>query len=294
MKSKKIIVLLLAVFILSIPGMAMAQGNVVYEKKDFGSPGGWTMIWRQNDNHLGLLSPGEAPDKILEWNNISPDLAGTNAVHSIQHSPAFIELLSINGVPWQLFESPGVYFPDDTLHYITIAEQIKLSLAEIGEKYTREKRNPYWTFRQVLPTGDKKMVSIYRDNFVGAYYTSTTVEPKELPGEPYADATSGRIMIPLRGVVDYLGAEIGWDSASKTVTIKAGDKEIKLKAGDKRIIVNGSAIETDSAPTIKEGVTFIPLRFVSEQLGYTVKWFGDKPADVPGNWENVPRADIYN
>ena len=29
------------------------------------------------------------------------------------------------------------------------------------------------------------------------------------------------------------------------------------------------------APKIKEGRTFIPLRFVSEQLGYKVEWNGE-------------------
>lgn len=47
---------------------------------------------------------------------------------------------------------------------------------------------------------------------------------------------------------------------------------IELTIGSKKYTVNGEAKEMDVAPFIKNGRTFVPLRFVSEALGAEVDW----------------------
>ena len=44
--------------------------------------------------------------------------------------------------------------------------------------------------------------------------------------EPFID-DNGRTQVPVRFVSKTLGAEVGWEGSTKTVTISQGDKEIK-------------------------------------------------------------------
>ena len=54
------------------------------------------------------------------------------------------------------------------------------------------------------------------------------------------------------------------------------DVEIVLKIGDKRALVNNEEVELDTAPIIKDNRTFVPIRFVAENLGCIVNWDEEK------------------
>ena len=60
------------------------------------------------------------------------------------------------------------------------------------------------------------------------------------------------------------------------VTAKSESKEIYLKIGDTETTVNGSKVLIDVPAEITGSRTFVPLRFVSENLGATVLWDGTK------------------
>ena len=92
-------------------------------------------------------------------------------------------------------------------------------------------------------------------------------------GKPYVDSNS-RVLVPVRFVSEQLGAKVDWDQASKRVTITDGDKEAILHINSKKIMVNGTEKELDTAALVKGTRTYVPLRFVSEALGATVKWDG--------------------
>lgn len=80
-------------------------------------------------------------------------------------------------------------------------------------------------------------------------------------------------LVPLRVISENLGAEVKWNGQAKTVTITQGDKVIVLKIGQKTATVNGEKKTLDLAPErTADGVTMVPVRFVSENLNTTVKW----------------------
>src|SRR5437870_1465524 len=41
----------------------------------------------------------------------------------------------------------------------------------------------------------------------------------------------GRVLVPLRGVLEKLGAYVGWDAATRTVIATRGDMSIRLPIG---------------------------------------------------------------
>ncbi|MGF7186695.1 hypothetical protein GGQ84_002820 [Desulfitispora alkaliphila] len=91
-------------------------------------------------------------------------------------------------------------------------------------------------------------------------------------GSPFLDQQS-RTQIPLRAVSEGLGYETDWDNATKTVTItKSENEEIHITIDSQEVITSNGTIEMDTIAVIKEGRTYVPLRFVSQALGYNVDY----------------------
>jgi len=88
---------------------------------------------------------------------------------------------------------------------------------------------------------------------------------------------NGRVLVPLRGVMEQIGAYVQWDAASHTVTATKAGSNIQLRIGDRTATVNGQPVSLDVPAMIIGGSTMVPLRFVGESLGADVRW------DAPSN-----------
>lgn len=82
----------------------------------------------------------------------------------------------------------------------------------------------------------------------------------------------GRLLVPLRGIFEALGAQVSWNAPAKTITAQKGGSQISMQVNNAQAYVNGKVIGLDQAPTIKNGRTLVPLRFISEALGADVAW----------------------
>jgi hypothetical protein len=92
---------------------------------------------------------------------------------------------------------------------------------------------------------------------------------------PYAQPTqiAGRVMIPLRGVLERLGpVRIDWRPARQEVGVAGPSGDMLLRIGARTAHVNGRDVPLDVPPLILNGTTMVPLRFVSENLGARVDW----------------------
>lgn len=89
-------------------------------------------------------------------------------------------------------------------------------------------------------------------------------------GFPFIDENN-RTLVPVRLISETLGHKVLWDGKARTVKI---DKNISLKVGDKFVTVDGKKVEMDTRAIIskEDNRTYVPLKFVSEALGYEVKW----------------------
>lgn len=92
---------------------------------------------------------------------------------------------------------------------------------------------------------------------------------------PMIKADLGLTFIPVRGVFDAAGANIEWDADTKSVTVNTEEDTVLVTIDSKQARVNRKRVVMDGAPFIEDGRTFIPLRFISENLGYKVDWDGD-------------------
>jgi len=83
---------------------------------------------------------------------------------------------------------------------------------------------------------------------------------------------SGRTLVPIRVIMENLGAQVDWSDRTETVTINGAGKTIVLKIGSRAATVNGAEIALDTSAQIISKRTFVPLRFVSEAMGANVAW----------------------
>ncbi|TYQ16601.1 UNVERIFIED_CONTAM: copper amine oxidase-like protein [Acetivibrio alkalicellulosi] len=83
---------------------------------------------------------------------------------------------------------------------------------------------------------------------------------------------NGRMLLPIRAIVEELGGQIKWDAATKKVTISMYDQNIVLTIDKLEAEVDGVVKKMDVAPILHNGRTMLPLRFISENLGLEVDW----------------------
>lgn len=83
---------------------------------------------------------------------------------------------------------------------------------------------------------------------------------------------NGRILVPMRAIFEELGATVNWDQTSQSIKAGKYDTNITLKIDDNVSYINGKEIILDVSPTIIDGRTMVPLRFIGEALGAEIKW----------------------
>ncbi|MBC7766366.1 MAG: hypothetical protein H7Y41_07780 [Hyphomonadaceae bacterium] len=84
-----------------------------------------------------------------------------------------------------------------------------------------------------------------------------------------------RTFVPFRKIFEALDATVEWQADTRTVIGTKGDTVISLQIDSVNATVNKVAKTIDAPPTIENGRTLVPLRFISESLGLTVSWNGD-------------------
>jgi len=89
--------------------------------------------------------------------------------------------------------------------------------------------------------------------------------------KPFVNSDN-RTLVPVRFVSEALGAQVDWCGLRRTVQITYNDKQILLEIGIKKATVGLSIVSLDTAPSIVNDRTMVPLRFVSECLGAVVDW----------------------
>ena len=103
---------------------------------------------------------------------------------------------------------------------------------------------------------------------------------------------NGRTLVPLRAIFEALGANVSWDDPTQTVTATKADISIKLQIGSQTAYRNNQAVSLEVPSKIIENRTMVPLRFVSEGLGATVKW-DQQTETISISSGSQTRSDIF-
>jgi len=108
----------------------------------------------------------------------------------------------------------------------------------------------------------------------GAQGINVTVDgqPVSFSGGMGPRSVNGRVLVPLRGVFEQMGAYVQWNPATRDVNATRGDSDVRLHIGDRAATVDGRQVTLDVPAMIINGATMVPIRFLSESLGAEVRW----------------------
>ncbi len=105
---------------------------------------------------------------------------------------------------------------------------------------------------------------------IGSKQMDVNVDTYELDVAPYIK--NGYTMVPLRFVAEAFGAKVGWDDGTKTVDIDFAGHHIKVVIGSAEAVVDDETVTMPLPAEIVNSRTMVPVRFISEAFGFTVKW----------------------
>ena len=86
-----------------------------------------------------------------------------------------------------------------------------------------------------------------------------------LTGDAVPFISGDRTMVPLRVIAESLGAEVDWDEATRTVITELDGTRLYLT-------VDVPLLGNMGTPVIVGERTFVPVRYISEAFGATVRW----------------------
>lgn len=76
---------------------------------------------------------------------------------------------------------------------------------------------------------------------------------------------NNRTLVPIRFITEALGGEVKWNEAAKEVILVIDGKEIRMRIGE-------TLEKYGVAPMIIDGRTYVPVRFVADELHAAVVW----------------------
>lgn len=115
-------------------------------------------------------------------------------------------------------------------------------------------------------TNRKIVITIGATTMAVGTQTITLDTPAYINAENYTE-------LPLRAVSEAFGATVGWDDASRTVTVMMGQRIVSMTIGSKTMYINGTPVQMNTAPEITNERTFVPVRDLANALGISkIDW----------------------
>lgn len=120
---------------------------------------------------------------------------------------------------------------------------------------------------------------------VQAQELSIVMDGNKVDAQPVM--VDGRVMVPLRAVFEGLGASVNYDAKKQFIQAEGAAHKIALTLGQPQATVDGKEVKLEAPARMIDGKTMMPLRFVAEAFGATVKWDGATKT------VHITRADVF-
>ncbi|WP_248929406.1 stalk domain-containing protein [Paenibacillus hamazuiensis] len=175
---------------------------------------------------------------------------------------------NINWKGWKLLT---VDFSDYNLKYPITLKSIYVVSVEEGQ----DERQPKGSIQldDITFTYKGKLSGVSNNSVkLTVNKTAVSVNWKNMTLEQAPVIIKDNTMIPIRFVTDALGGTVRWDDKERKVTIIRGDKMIDLWIDNPDLLINGERVTAEVAPRIMNNLTMVPLRILSEKLGWKVTW----------------------
>lgn len=194
--------------------------------------------------------------------------------------------VSVDGENWECVAKDYTLEKNLGVNTINLGKEAEARYVEISFNETVERRASCaeLTFYQTVAS-QKEQAEKNKESYaltVGSNVIEVCkngeIYNKTIDVAPYI--VNGSTLIPLRGLLEEMGATVDWQAYDQKIYVDNGIYYIELQIWNKTVYVESQAYGNVrhallNFPVIKDDRAFIPLRFVSEQLGYDVDWDGE-------------------
>lgn len=139
------------------------------------------------------------------------------------------------------------------------------------------------------------LIAVFALFLTNMAYANTGVENYKIfiDGKPvqftqdlgYPTVINGRTLVPIRIISENMGYNVEWENKEQKVTISDSKTKIEFKIGENTALVNGKKVPmdtredgngkivpVDTKAQLVGSRTYVPIRFISENMGATVDW----------------------
>ncbi len=117
------------------------------------------------------------------------------------------------------------------------------------------------------------------------------VDGEQIRTDVYPKIENNRTLVPMRAVFEKMGAEVGWDEETRTVSVKRNDITVTLQIGAETMYKNDTPIAIGVPAKIENDRTLVPLRAISEAINCNVEWNAqDRTVEI--RTDMPPESDI--
>lgn len=142
----------------------------------------------------------------------------------------------------------------------SINQDIKITMPNITEKNSIDYMELIETMVSEIPQ-DMELMVFVEDELV------------EFINEPIL--VDRRYLVSSRDIASVFDASIDWNEATKEITIVKDENKLIFNINNNQLVVNGAPQTLNTSVVVIDGLSFIPLRTVSENLGYSIDWDGE-------------------
>jgi hypothetical protein len=212
-----------------------------------------------------LGTPAVINSEIRGNTNVSIPLSGIEIPESAVERQAFLDTLRI----FILHSDGEKKIVEGTVKYDAAGNPISIN-------FTVDKFSTFAVIKvpEAARIGEPLEIKL----IIGQLNASVNGESRTLDAEPFLKPEINRTMVPVRFIGEALGVEVIWVDERRQVVIKDPYSNIIILTidSDKALVNNSEKVLDCPAEVLPPGRTFVPLRFVSENLGAKVFYNTDK------------------
>jgi len=229
-----------------------------------------------------VMDPAKAQEKLQHHAGIRTRQAVKAVEQYLKHDPDNAEALEmLNELLGTTEEEQEADGTEVMVQEAGDTEDPAAVYGRLGQLY--KKMNKYREAVQALEEGvslDPEATALY-DELAEVYEASGEKGFKVFVNgrRPFMDQPPvikhGRVLVPVRAVTTALGASVGYDMETQTITIEKDGATVELQLDSMTAVVNGETVTLDSPAASVNARTVVPLRFIAEALGIAVEYDDD-------------------
>lgn len=106
----------------------------------------------------------------------------------------------------------------------------------------------------------------------GVVEPTVVIEGKIIDTGGLAYLDNGKVMVPLKPIVEAMDASLWWNPQIKSVAIKMKDKTAVARVGRKEVAVGGKVVVLDTPPMLRNNRTVVSLNFLNTVMGLDLSY----------------------